>query len=123
VEDADIFGKFSMMSTRLILNAVDLKLISIPTDDELADIFSALRRRPDGRPISFTHVLIWKSAVCHLLLYPCSQELFEAVCLYHEHIMKRIRENSTSRNYMNEASQAIDKIDSMEYEKLCQNWL
>jgi len=116
VEDADIFVKFSMMSTRLLLNAIGLKLIPIPTDDELADIFSALRRRPDGRPISFTHVLIWKSAVCHLLLYPCSQELFEAVCLCHEHIMKRIREGSTSRNYIYEASQAIEKMNCEESE-------
>jgi|GEM_PF-6991903 len=117
-EDSLFWFDFSATSSRILLNAISLDLIPMPTDDEMADIFSALRRRPDGKPISLAHILVWKAAVCHLLVYRCSKELFEAVCHDFEKFAKQFNEGNGSCNFILYAEEVLDEIDSEE-ECLC----
>ena len=48
------------------------------TDQELEEVYSALRRRPDGRSLGVTHDFLWQVTALLLGCYALSQAEFEA---------------------------------------------
>ncbi len=72
-----------------------------PSDNEFMEIFSAVRRRPDGKPISDLHNAIWQIAALLLGLFPLSQAEFEAIFLRLEQSARHVKAlNFTSSNYL-----------------------
>jgi hypothetical protein len=54
-------------------------LIGDRTDQEMEEVYSALRRRPDGRSVSATHDFIWQVVALLLGRYPLSAAEFEGI--------------------------------------------
>lgn len=50
-----------------------------PTDGEMEEIYSNLRRRPDGRSMNPTHDVVWQIAAYTLGRYPLSAAEFDAI--------------------------------------------
>ena len=50
-----------------------------PTDQELEEIYAALRRRPDGRSVSATHDAVWQIMALWLGHYAISEAEFEGI--------------------------------------------
>lgn len=48
-------------------------------DAEMREIYSTLRRRPDGRSLGFVHDYMWQAAALILATRPLSQAEFEAI--------------------------------------------
>ncbi len=67
-------------------------------DAELRDIYSALRRRPDGRSLGFVHDYIWQAAALILGTRPLSQAEFEAIMARMERSCRTFEQGPTSRN-------------------------
>jgi hypothetical protein len=70
------------------------------SDQELEEIYSTLRRRPDGRSVSFAHDFLWQ--VCALLLGSCvlSQAEFEGILGALIRSTRKWGVRPVSRNYM-----------------------
>jgi hypothetical protein len=49
------------------------------TDQEMEEIYSALRRRPDGRSLNVVHDLLWQVAALLLGTHALSEREFEAM--------------------------------------------
>lgn len=71
-----------------------------PTDGELEEIYSNVRRRPDGRSLGVTHDTIWQIAALTLGLFPLSAAEFEAVFARLGKSARQWKEGPTSRNYL-----------------------
>lgn len=74
------------------------RLKEVPRDDELHEIFSCLRRRPDGRSLGPLHDHLWRAAALVLGLQPLSQAEFEAIMARLERSSRTFRESVSSRN-------------------------
>ena len=70
------------------------------TDQEMEDIFSNIRRRPDGRSLGEVHDLIWKSAAFMLGMFVVSEAEFDAVFGQLARSCRRWAERPVSRNYV-----------------------
>jgi hypothetical protein len=68
-------------------------------DAELKEIFSALRRRPDGRSLGFAHQYMWQVAALLLGTRPLSQAEFEAIMERMERSCRTFEIGPTSRNF------------------------
>lgn len=68
-------------------------------DAEMLEIFSALRRRPDGRSLGFVHDYMWQAAALMLGITPLSQAEFEAILARLERSCRTFGMGPTSRNY------------------------
>jgi len=53
--------------------------VTPPTDQELEEIYAALRRRPDGRSISATHDAVWQIVALLLGHYVISEAEYEGI--------------------------------------------
>lgn len=72
-----------------------------PSDDEFIEVFSAIRRRPDGKRINKLHDAIWQIAALLLGLFPLSQAKFEAIFLRLEQSARHVKALSRiSSNYL-----------------------
>jgi len=49
------------------------------TDQEMEEVYSALRRRPDGRRLNLTHDFLWQVSALLLGLYPLSAAEYESL--------------------------------------------
>ena len=67
-------------------------------DAELRDIYSALRRRPDGHSLGFVHDYIWQAAALILGTRRLSQAEFEAIMARMERSCRTFEQGPTSRN-------------------------
>ncbi len=70
-----------------------------PTDDDFIEVYSAMRRRPDGRSIGLLHDIIWKQTMVFLLTHECSQAEYEACIQKLERGARKFHFNWSTRNY------------------------
>jgi len=70
------------------------------SDADFKEIFSAMRRRPDGRRINLVHDLIWQAAALALALYPCREAEYSAIFLRLEQSARTFDMGKGSRNYL-----------------------
>lgn len=99
--ESPLYSAFEYGVDVAIAAMVESGQVSSPSDNELVEIFSAMRRRPDGRSISLMHDVIWRAAVMFLLEYECSQSAYEAFFLALEHQAKSFRQGFQSYEYLN----------------------
>ena len=71
-----------------------------PRDAEMKDIYSTLRRRPDGRSLGFIHDYMWQAAALVLGTRTLSQAEFEAIMARLERSCRTFEMGPTSRNYI-----------------------
>jgi hypothetical protein len=69
-------------------------------DAEMKEIYSTLRRRPDGRSLGFVHDYMWQAAALVLGTRQLSQAEFEAIMARLEHSCRTFELGPTSRNYV-----------------------
>jgi hypothetical protein len=69
-------------------------------DAEMKEIYSALRRRPDGRSLGIAHDYMWQAAAVVLGTRPLSQAEFEAIMSRLERSCRTFEESPSSRNYI-----------------------
>ena len=78
-------------------------------DAEMREIYSALRRRPDGRSLGFVHDYMWQAAALILGTRPLSQAEFEAILARLERSCRTFEFGPTSSNYLDALSQTLGK--------------
>jgi hypothetical protein len=69
-------------------------------DTEMREIYSTLRRRPDGRSLGFVHDYLWQAAALVLGTRPLSQAEFEAILARLERSCRTFELGPGSRNYV-----------------------
>jgi hypothetical protein len=70
------------------------------SDVDFKEIFSTMRRRPDGKRINLMHDLIWQVTVLALALYPTSQAEYNAVFMRLEKSARTFNTGYGSKNYL-----------------------
>ena len=70
------------------------------TDQEMEEIYSALRRKPDGRSLGPNHDFLWQVAALLLGQYPLSQAEFEGLMGALEGSTRGWALRPVSRNYV-----------------------
>lgn len=92
---------YTLQFALLELHVVEAsKLDKEPRDAEMEEIYSALRRRPDGRSLGRLHDYMWQAAALLLGAYPLSQAEFEAIIGRLERSCRTFGMGLTSRNYV-----------------------
>jgi len=76
------------------------KLFGDRRDAEMKEIYSTLRRRPDGRSLGFVHDYMWQAAALVLGTRPLSQAEFEAIMARLERSCRTFGQGPSSRNYI-----------------------
>lgn len=85
----------------LDLHALEIsKFFGDRRDEEMLGIYSALRRRPDGKSMGFIHDYMWQAAAIVLGTRPLSQAEFEAILARLERSCRTFAMGPTSRNYV-----------------------
>jgi len=69
------------------------------TDQEMEEVFSMLRRRPDGRRLNRIHDFVWQAAALLLATHPMSGAEFEALMGALERSARGWGQRPISRNY------------------------
>ena len=69
-------------------------------DDEMREIYSVLRRHPDGKSLGFVHDYMWQAAAIVLGTRPLSQAEFEAILARLERSCRTFSLGPGSRNYV-----------------------
>ena len=69
-------------------------------DAAFEEIFSAMRRRPDGRRINLMHDLIWQAAALAMALRPCSEAEYAAMFHRLEKSARTFNKGRNSKNYL-----------------------
>jgi len=97
----------------LDLHALEIsKLFGDRRDAEMREIYSTLRRRPDGRSLGFVHDYMWQAAALVLGTRPLSQAEFEAIMARLERSCRTFEIGSTSRNYVAALRQTLGQEGS-----------
>lgn len=85
----------------LDLHALEIsKFFGDRRDAEMKEIYSVLRRRPDGRSLGFVHDYMWQAAALILGTRSLSQAEFEAILARLERSCRTFETNASSRNYI-----------------------
>jgi len=85
----------------LDLHALEIsKFFGDRRDEEMREIYSALRRRPDGRSLGFVHDYMWQAAALVLGTRLLSQAEFEAILARLERSCRTFSMGPGSRNYV-----------------------
>ncbi|MBM4144563.1 MAG: hypothetical protein FJ225_13390 [Lentisphaerae bacterium] len=71
-----------------------------PTDAEFLDLYTQMRRRPDGRSLGPLHDVIWQSAALALGLRPWSEAEYDAVFGQLARSARHFKIGPSSRNYL-----------------------
>lgn len=74
-------------------------LFGPPRDDAMRELYSNLRRHPDGRSFGFVHDYMWRAAALMLGTRPLSKGEFEAILSRLERSCRTFGRSPTSRNY------------------------
>jgi hypothetical protein len=83
------------------LHALEIsKVVGDRRDAEMREIYSTLRRRPDGRSLGFVHDYMWQAAALVLGTRPLSQAEFEAIMARLERSCRTFEQGAASRNYI-----------------------
>jgi hypothetical protein len=70
------------------------------TDAGFAEIFSAMRRRPDGKSVNKAHALVWQCAAFALAMFPWSEAEHTAVFYRLEKSARTFNMGGGSKNYL-----------------------
>ena len=70
------------------------------TDAELEDVYTQMRRRPDGKSGTLLHDVVWQAAVLTLGLRPWSEAEYTAVFGQLARSARHFKMGMTSRNYI-----------------------
>jgi hypothetical protein len=70
------------------------------TDQEMLDVYSAMRRRPDGKGLSAVHDAVWQAAAVLLGLRPLSEAEFDALFRQLAKSARGWKMGGSSRNYV-----------------------
>lgn len=98
-------GSFSMLD----IHAIEIsRFLGDRRDEEMLEIYSTLRRRPDGRSLGFVHDYMWQVAAIILGTRPLSQAEFEAIMSRMERSCRTFRMGPTSRNYVRAMRRTYD---------------
>ena len=90
-------GSFALLD----LHAIEIsRFVGDRRDEEMLEIFSMLRRRPDGRSLGLVHDYMWQAVAIILGTRPLSQAEFEAILSRMERSCRTFRMGPTSRNYV-----------------------
>ncbi|MBM3848045.1 MAG: hypothetical protein FJ405_17380 [Verrucomicrobia bacterium] len=89
---------FAMLDLSVVEYA---KIIGFPRDEEFLEVFSMLRRRPDGRSLGHFHDYLWQTAAVILGTHILSQAEFEAIMSRLERSARTFRTDFASRNMAN----------------------
>lgn len=93
--------EYQLEFTLLDLHVLDISRVLGPRRDaEMEEIYSALRRRPDGRSLGRVHDHMWRAAALMLGTHPRSQAEFEAILARVEKSCRRFGQGPTSWNYV-----------------------
>ena len=85
----------------LDLHALEIsKFYGDRRDAEMKEIYSILRRRPDGKSLGFVHDYMWQAAAFVLGTRPLSQAEYEAIMARLERSCRTFELGATSRNYI-----------------------
>jgi hypothetical protein len=76
------------------------RLFGDPRDAEMLEIYSSLRRRPDGKSMGLAHDYLWQAAALVLGTRPLSQAEFEAIMGRLERSCRTFEMSPASRNYI-----------------------
>ena len=71
-----------------------------PTDEEFIELYSAMRRRPDGKSLGPLHDVVWQAACLALGMTQVSEAEFSAVFGQLTRSVRHFRAGHTSRNYI-----------------------
>lgn len=80
-------------------------------DQEMLEIYTALRKRPDGRSTGFFHDYMRQGAALMLGMCPLSEKEFEAILGRLERSCRTFRMGSTSRNYIETLRQFQPRVE------------
>src|SRR5437660_2831522 len=76
-----------------------IKFFGDPRDAEMEEIYSTLRRRPDGKSLGLVHDYLWQAAALVLGTRPLSEAEFGAIMSRSERSCRTFQLGPTSRNY------------------------
>lgn len=85
---------------------------SIPTDSEMLDIYTQMRRRPDGHSLGILHDVVWQSAALVLALRPWSEAEYQAVFGQLARSTRHFRMGPSSRNYFGYLQSSFEQSGS-----------
>ena len=80
-------------------------------DSEMKEIYSALRRRPDGKSLGFVHDYMWQAAALMLGTHVLSEAEFETILSRLERSCRTFEQGSTSRNYIEALKMTMEQGD------------
>ena len=96
----------------LDLHALEIsKFFGDRRDSEMKEIYSTLRRRPDGRSLGFVHDYMWQASALVLGTRPLSRAEFEAITARLERSCRTFEMGPTSRNYVSVLRKTLGKKD------------
>ena|SRR6185503_6518172 len=85
----------------LELHALEIsKFFGDCRDAEMKEIYSMLRRRPDGKSLGFVHDYMWQAAALMLGTRPLSEGEFEVIVSRLERSCRTFEMGPTSKNYI-----------------------
>ena len=90
--------KFFYLIEKHVITACDAK--KDVTDSEFVDIYSAMRRRPDGKSSGLVHDVVWQCAALGLGLQMYSQPEYEAIFGQLVRSARHWKMGHSSRNYI-----------------------
>jgi len=73
---------------------------SMITDGNFMEIYSTMRRRPDGKSLGYLHDVVWQLAADFMIRRVCSQNEFEACFRRLEQSARTWHTSPTSANYI-----------------------
>jgi len=88
---------FATVESNLLTGCVVLK---DPTDADFLEVYTALRKRPDGKSRGPLHDIVWQCAALALGLHPYSQAEYEAVFAQLARSARHWKMGPSSRNYL-----------------------
>ena len=84
------------------------RVVGEPKDVEMEEIYSLVRRRPDGKSTGALHDHVWQSAALMLGVFPLSREEFEAMLSRLERSCRTFNMGPSSRNYIQTLRMTMD---------------
>lgn len=80
-----------------------------PFDEEFIEVYSTMRRRPDGKSLGFVHDIVWQAAAFELGLRPWSEDEYTAVFNRLTKSAKTFKIGKGSRNYITSIRPVYEK--------------
>jgi len=80
-----------------------------PTDEEFIELYSTMRRRPDGKSLGLMHDVVWQSACLALGMVKYSEAEYGAVFGQLTRSARHFRKGPSSRNYIEYLLSTFDR--------------